>query len=71
MDILKKTSTCSNQMGSLQKAKKTWYVKEQASQSRNIRFDEMVKLFRFVENMDELYVHKKIQGKAVDFWFLM
>ena len=31
----------------------------------------MVKLFRFVENMDELYVHKKIQGKAVDFWFLM
>ena len=31
MDILKKTSTCSNQMGSLQKAKNTWYVKEQAS----------------------------------------
>lgn len=26
----------------------------------------MVKLFRFIENMDELYVHKKIKGKAVD-----
>lgn len=31
MDILKKTSTFSNQMGSLQKVKNTWYVKEQAS----------------------------------------
>lgn len=26
----------------------------------------MVKLFRFIENMDELYVHKKIQGKTID-----
>lgn len=26
----------------------------------------MVKLFRFIENMDELFVHKKIQGKVVD-----
>ena len=43
------------------------YVLKQASRSWNIRFDQAIKSFGFIQNIDEPCVYKKIQRKYVAF----
>jgi hypothetical protein len=43
------------------------YGLKQASQSWNLHFDEVVKGFDFIKNVEEPYVYKKVSGGAVVF----
>ena len=42
----------------------------QASRSRNLRFDEAIKVFGFIKNEDEPCVYKKVSGSAIVFLVL-
>ena len=52
------------------KLKKPIYGLKQASRSWNIRFDETIKGFGFVKNVDEPCVYKKTSGSALVFLVL-
>ena len=46
------------------------YELKQASQSRNLHFNEAVKEFGFIKNEDEPCVYKKVSGSAIFFLVL-
>ncbi|CAL8993347.1 unnamed protein product [Prunus brigantina] len=48
----------------------TYKARLQASRSWNIRFDEVVKSFDFIQNMDDQCVYKKVSGSSVVFLIL-
>ena len=50
--------------------KKSIYGLKQASRSWNIHFDEIIKKFGFIKNVDEPYVYKKISESAIVFLVL-
>lgn len=52
------------------KLHKSIYGLKQASRSWNVRFDETIKTYDFIQNMDEPCVYKKIQGDAIVFLVL-
>ena len=52
------------------KLQRSIYGLKQASRSWNIRFDEAVKEFGFIQNEDEPCVYKKFSGSAVAFLVL-
>ncbi|CAL8997919.1 unnamed protein product, partial [Prunus brigantina] len=52
------------------KLHKSIYGLKQASRSWNIRFDEVVKSFDFIQNMDDQCVYKKVSGSSVVFLIL-
>ncbi|KAH9801407.1 hypothetical protein KPL71_001014 [Citrus sinensis] len=52
------------------KLQKSIYGLKQASRSWNIRFDQAIKSFGFIQNIDEPCVYKKIQEKSVAFLIL-
>ena len=52
------------------KLQKSIYRLKQASKSWNIRFDQAVKGFGFVQNLDEPCVYKRIKGDKLVFLIL-
>ncbi len=52
------------------KLKKSIYGLKQASKSQNKCFDEAVKTFNFIQNIDELCVYKKTSGSMITFLVL-
>jgi hypothetical protein len=56
--------------GKICKLQKSIYGLKQASQSWNLRFDEVVKEFSFIKNIEEPCVYKKVSGSAVVFLVL-
>ena len=56
--------------GNICKLQKFIYGLKQASQSWNIRFDEVVKGFDFIKNEEEACVYKKESGSSVVFLIL-
>ncbi|KAH9697148.1 hypothetical protein KPL71_023495 [Citrus sinensis] len=52
------------------KLQRSIYGLKQASRSWNIRFDQAIKSFGFIQNIDEPCVYKKIQEKSVSFLIL-
>ncbi|MDF3573139.1 reverse transcriptase domain-containing protein, partial [Enterobacter cloacae] len=52
------------------KLQRSIYGLKQVSRSWNIRFNEAVKSFGFLQNMDEPCVYKKVSGSAVTFLVL-
>ena len=52
------------------KLNRSIYGLKQASRSWNIHFDEIVKLFGYIKNMDELCVYKKNNESAIIFLIL-
>ena len=52
------------------KLKRSIYGLKQASRSWNIRFDETIKRFGFIKNVDEPCVYKKTSGSAIVFLVL-
>ena len=52
------------------KLKRSIYRLKQASRSWNLRFDEIVKEFDFIKNVDEPCVYKKSSGSVVVFLVL-
>src|SRR5215216_5707333 len=42
----------------------------QASQSWNIRFDEVIKAYGFVQTYGEAYIYKKVSGSSLAFLIL-
>ena len=52
------------------KLNRSIYRLKQASRSWNIHFDETVKSFGFIKNMDKSCVYKKISGSAIVFLIL-
>jgi hypothetical protein len=53
--------------GKIYKLQKGIYGPRQASRSWNLRFDEVVKGFGFIKNLEEPYVYKKVSGSVVVF----
>jgi hypothetical protein len=49
------------------KLQRSIYGLKQASQSWNLRFDEVIKGFGFVQNTEECYIYKKMSGSSVAF----
>ena len=52
------------------KLQRSIYGLKQASRSWNIRFDQAIKSYGFIKNIDDSCVYKKIQGKSVAFLVL-
>ena len=52
------------------KLKRSIYGLKQASRSWNIHFDETIKSFDFIKNVDEPCVYKKTSGSAIVFLVL-
>ena len=50
--------------------KRSIYGLKQASRSWNMRFDEAIKSYDFIKNVDEPYVYKKISRSAITFLIL-
>jgi hypothetical protein len=57
-------------VGKICKLQKSIYGLKQASGSWNMRFDEVVKVFGFIRNVEEPCVYKKVSGSAVVFLIL-
>ena len=57
-------------VGKICKLQKSIYGLKQASRSWNLHFDEVVKAFGFVKNVEEPCVYKKVSGSAVVFLVL-
>jgi hypothetical protein len=57
-------------VGKICKLQKSIYGLKQASQRWNLRFDEVVKGFGFVKNVEEPYVYKKVSGSTFVFLVL-
>jgi hypothetical protein len=56
--------------GKIYKLQKSIYGLKQASQSWNLHFDEVVKDFGFIKNVEEPCFHKNISGSAIVFLVL-
>src|SRR3954469_11640900 len=56
--------------GKVCKLKISIYGLKQASRSWNLRFDEVVKGFGFIQNGEEACVYKKVSGSAISFLIL-
>jgi hypothetical protein len=56
--------------GKICKLQKSIYVLKQASRSWNLCFDEVVKKFGFIKNVEDPCVYKKVSGSAVIFLVL-
>ena len=56
--------------GKVCKLKRSIYGLKQASRSWNLRFDEVVKGFGFIQNGEESCVYKKVSGSAISFLIL-
>jgi hypothetical protein len=56
--------------GKICKLQKSIYGLNQASRSWNLRFDEVVKCFGFIKNMEEPSVYKKVSGSTFVFLVL-
>ncbi|WVZ57947.1 hypothetical protein U9M48_008275 [Paspalum notatum var. saurae] len=56
--------------GKVCKVLKSIYVLKQASRSWNLRFDEVVKGFGFIKNIEEPCVYRKVSGSALVFLVL-
>jgi hypothetical protein len=54
-------------IGKIFKLQKSIYGLKQASRSWNLRFDEVVKGFGFIKNVEGPCVYKKVSGSAVVF----
>ena len=52
------------------KLQRSIYGLKQVSQSKNTRFNDVIKMFDFIKNEEEPYVYKKISGNAVTFLIL-
>jgi hypothetical protein len=59
-----------NNAGKVCKLQKSIYGLKQASRSWNIRFNQIVKGFGFLQNEEEAYVYKKESGSSVVFLIL-
>ncbi|XP_020259503.1 uncharacterized protein LOC109835947 [Asparagus officinalis] len=46
------------------------YGLKKASRSWNLRFDEAIKSFGFIQNIDEAYLYKKVSGSTITFLVL-
>jgi hypothetical protein len=57
-------------VGKICKLQKSIYGLKQASQSWNMRFDEVVKGFDFIKNVEEPCVYKKVSGGTIVFLVL-
>jgi hypothetical protein len=60
----------SKHAGKICKLQKSIYGLKQASQSWNLRFDEVVKGFGFIKNVEESCAYKKVSGSTVVFLVL-
>jgi hypothetical protein len=59
-------------VGKICKLQKSIYGLKPASRSWNLCFDEVVKGFGFIKNVEERCVYKKVSGTAqLYFWFFM
>jgi hypothetical protein len=56
--------------GKICKLQKSIYELKQASRSWNLHFDEVVKGFDFIKNIEEPCIYKKVSGSAVVFLVL-
>jgi hypothetical protein len=56
--------------GKVCKLQHSIYGLKQPSRSWNLRFDEVIKGFGFVQNFDEYYIYKKVSGSSVAFLVL-
>ena len=56
--------------GKVCKLQRSIYGLKQASQSWNLRFDEVIKGFGFIKNEDEPCVYKRVSGSAIVFLIL-
>src|SRR4051812_10184749 len=56
--------------GKVCKLQRSIYGLKQASQSWNLRFDEVIKAFGFFQNVEEFCVYKKLSGNSVAFLVL-
>ena len=52
------------------KLQRSIYGLVHASQSWNIRFDEVIKAYGFIQTFGEAYVYKKVSGSSVEFLIL-
>ena len=52
------------------KLQRSIYGLVQASRSWNIRFDEVIKVFGFIQTWGEAYIYKKVSGSSVAFLIL-
>src|SRR3954469_1081092 len=52
------------------KLQQSIYGLVQASQSWNIRFDEIIKAYGFIETYDEACIYKKVRGSSIAFLLL-
>ena len=57
-------------VGKVCKLQRSIYGLKQASRSWNLRFDEVIKAFGFVQNVEEFCVYKKLSGSSVAFLVL-
>ena len=49
------------------KLQRSIYVLVQASRSLNIRFDELIKAYSFIQTCNEAYIYKKVCGSTTAF----
>ena len=49
------------------KLQRSIYGMVQASRSWNIRFDELIKAYSFIQTCDEAYIYKKVSGSTITF----
>src|SRR3954468_23318420 len=56
--------------GKVCKLQRSIYGLKQASRSWNLRLDEVIKAFGFVQNVEEFCVYKKLSGSSVEFLVL-
>ena len=52
------------------KLQRSIYGLVQASRSWNIRFDELIKAYGFIQIFEEAYIYKKVSGSSVAFLIL-
>jgi hypothetical protein len=57
-------------VGKICKLQKSIYGLKRASRSRNLHFDEVVKGFGFIKNIEEPCVYRKVSGSVVVFLVL-
>ena len=78
MDLLKKSCIWCNQKGFVnpKDANKVCKLQQsinglvQASRSWNIRFDELIKAYGFIQTFEEACIYKKVSGSSVAFLIL-
>ena len=76
MDLLKKSCIWCNQKvfvnpkdaNKVCKLERSIYGLVQASRSWNIRFDELIKAYGFIQTFEEACIYKKVSGSSTAFW---